>query len=399
VEFLLSTFEKTVDKRVEFELGKFIARDYKDVIQLYDLIKHHHQNKGTIHRKIAYVYNEVGKRMIDNLIIATIESNDKDKTADFSSDEFRTAGLSAFETACSIFDRWNDCSNYALCHANMGRLYQVLSSVNKPDGELGELEEQDLNLSIKHYRKAVDTVKDSKMQENFTWDLINAQLKLATMLQECPPVSRCSIRELERKLMDILDLAEKYASNVLRTTSQPHHGHLRLAEINYRIGAMHHGHIVKTGLQKKQLSHSIRLSEKYYLAAQKHFDAVNWKDQNQGWCVLHLRSTIEHVALIKNHRNDKNRLVEALTAMLSTRESSERLQQIDSKYQDDVICTVIKLIQMVLMELSKHISSALAQFKSFKLTDVKNLILRCMKMDANIQTINIILSDIEDLIS
>ena len=82
--------------------------------------------------------------------------------------------------------------------------------------------------------------------------------------------------------MDILDLAEKYASNVLRTTSQPHHGHLRLAEINYRIGAMHHGHIVKTGLQKKQLSHSIRLSEKYYLAAQKHFDAVNWKDQNQG---------------------------------------------------------------------------------------------------------------------
>jgi hypothetical protein len=69
----------------------------------------------------------------------------------------------------------------------MGRLYQVLSSVNKPDGELGELEEQDLNLSIKHYRKAVDTVKDSKMQENFTWDLINAQLKLATMLQECPP--------------------------------------------------------------------------------------------------------------------------------------------------------------------------------------------------------------------
>lgn len=119
----------------------------------------------------------------------------------------------------------------------------------------------------------------------------------------------------------------------------------------------------------------------------------------QGWCVLHLRSTIEHVALIKNHRNDKNRLVEALTAMLSTRESSERLQQIDSKYQDDVICTVIKLIQMVLMELSKHISSALAQFKSFKLTDVKNLILRCMKMDANIQTINIILSDIEDLIS
>lgn len=63
----------------------------------------------------------------------------------------------------------------------------MLSSVNKADGELGELEEQDLNLSIKHYRKAVDTVKESKMQENFTWDLINAQLKLATMLQECPP--------------------------------------------------------------------------------------------------------------------------------------------------------------------------------------------------------------------
>ena len=119
----------------------------------------------------------------------------------------------------------------------------------------------------------------------------------------------------------------------------------------------------------------------------------------QGWCVLHLRSTIEHVALIKNHRNDKNRLVDALTVMLSTRSSSERLQQIDSNYQDDVICTVIKLIQMVLMELSKHISSAPANHKSFKLADVKTLILRCMKMDANIQTINIIMSDIEDLIS
>ena len=77
-------------------------------------------------------------------------------------------------------------------------------------------------------------------------------------------------------------MAEKYASNLLRTTSQPQQGHLRLAEINYRIGAMHHGHIVKTGLQRKQLSNSIRLSEKYYLAAQKHFDAVNWRDQNQG---------------------------------------------------------------------------------------------------------------------
>ena len=82
-----------MNKRVESELGRFIARDFKDVIALYDLIKHHHQNKGTIHRKIAYVYNEVGKRIIDNLIIASIESNDKDKTEDFSSDEFRTAGL------------------------------------------------------------------------------------------------------------------------------------------------------------------------------------------------------------------------------------------------------------------------------------------------------------------
>ena len=119
----------------------------------------------------------------------------------------------------------------------------------------------------------------------------------------------------------------------------------------------------------------------------------------QDWCVLHMRSTIERVALIKNHRNDKNRLLDALTVMLSTRESAERLQQIDSKYQDDVICTVIKLIQMVLMELSKHISSALAQYKSFNITDVKTVILKCMQMDANIQTINIILKDIENLIS
>ena len=84
--------------------------------------------------------------------------------------------------------------------------------------------------------------------------------------------------------------------------------------------------------------------------------------------------------------------------MLSSRASSDRLQQIDSKYQDDIISTVIKLVQMVLMELSKHISSFPAQYKSLKVIDVKNLILRCMKMEANIQTINIIMSDIEDLI-
>ena len=178
---------------------------------------------------------------------------------------------------------------------------------------------------------------------------------------------------------------------------------------------MHHGHIVKTGLQKKQLSHSIRLSEKYYLAAEKHFQCVNWKDQNQGrenpllvlfhrlnfvgWCVLHLRSTIERVALIKNHRNDKNRLLDALAAMLHARTSTGRLQQIDSSYSDDVIKTVLKLIQMVLMELSKHISSFPNNYKTMKILDVKNLILRCMKMDKNIHTINVIMSDIDDLIS
>lgn len=118
-----------------------------------------------------------------------------------------------------------------------------------------------------------------------------------------------------------------------------------------------------------------------------------------GWCVLHLRSTIERVALIKNHRNDKNRLLDALAAMLQARTSTDRLQQIDSSYSDDVIKTVVKLIQMVLMELSKHISSFPNNYKNIKVLDVKNLILRCMKMDKNIQTINVIMSDIDDLIS
>ena len=112
-----------------------------------------------------------------------------------------------------------------------------------------------------------------------------------------------------------------------------------------------------------------------------------------------MRSTIERVALIKNHRNDKNRLLDALAAMLQARTSTDRLQQIDSSYSDDVIKTVVKLIQMVLMELSKHISSFPNNNKNIKVLDVKNLILRCMKMDKNIQTINVIMSDIDDLIS
>ena len=103
-----------------------------------------------------------------------------------------------------------------------------------------------------------------KLKESIIWDLVNIQLRLATLYQEHPPISRNSVKELERKLIEILDSAEKNANSLLKSTSNVDRVHLRLGEINYRIAAMHHGHIVDSDISGKTLNHSIRLALRYY---------------------------------------------------------------------------------------------------------------------------------------
>ena len=77
--------------------------------------------------------------------------------------------------------------------------------------------------------------------------------------------------------------------------------YLRLAEVNYRIAAMHHAHIVESELENKQLNHSVRLSCKYYQKCETYFNYVNWRNQSDEWCMTCLRSTVELSALIKVH--------------------------------------------------------------------------------------------------
>ena len=52
-----------------------------------------------------------------------------------------------------------------------------------------------------------------------------------------------------------------------------------------------------------------------------------WKEQNDSWCLLFLRSSIEHMALVKNYKTDKQRLIDSLKILMSCREAVERLYQ------------------------------------------------------------------------
>jgi tetratricopeptide (TPR) repeat protein len=278
----------------------------------------------------------------------------------------------------------------------MGRLYQVLSSCYRIQSkELSTDEENDLRKSISYYKKAAEIVSKDMMslKENLTWDMVNVLLRLATLYQENPPLSRLSVKESERKLIEILDTAEKHSSMLLKNTQNSERIYLRLAEINYRIAAMHHGHIVDSDISGKTLNHSIRLSLKYYQNSIENFNRVEWEEQNLSWCLLFLRASVEFTALIKNHKSNKSRFSEGLEIFKKSKKCIERLNCINPQYSDEMTKTTIKILSMVLMEIKKNIS----QFKNFTDKELNEIILICMRSKGEVENILNVLKKLESL--
>ena len=89
-------------------------------------------------RKIGNVYNEIGKKHIDSLILKSISLVEDDETEKPEKDVERISKLASESllTACEKFNKSADYQNYALCQANLGRLMRVKSRCNVDSNEL-----------------------------------------------------------------------------------------------------------------------------------------------------------------------------------------------------------------------------------------------------------------------
>ena len=52
--------------------------------------------------------------------------------------------------------------------------------------------------------------------------------------------------------MDLLESADKLGNQIIKVQNSNDRFHLRLGELNYRIAAMHHGHIVESDIENKE---------------------------------------------------------------------------------------------------------------------------------------------------
>ena len=78
------------------------------------------------------------KKLIDSLILLSIGASDEDsETISLKEQDHRRQNQlqgdakDAIEKACSMFESCGDIPNYALCEANMGRLFQVIGSCHR----------------------------------------------------------------------------------------------------------------------------------------------------------------------------------------------------------------------------------------------------------------------------
>ena len=78
------------------------------------------------------------KKLIDSLILLSIgASDDESDTISLKEQDHRrqnqlqSDAKDAIEKACSMFESCGDIPNYALCEANMGRLFQVIGSCHR----------------------------------------------------------------------------------------------------------------------------------------------------------------------------------------------------------------------------------------------------------------------------
>jgi len=243
----------------------------------------------------------------------------------------------------------------------MGRLMRVKSRcrVEKNPNEISVEEENDLRQSIIHYQKAVDLVANKTdlmpIYESLVWDLISVKIQLSSLYQEMPPLSRYSRKEIEKKFLDLLESADKLGNQIIKVQNSNERFHLRLGELNYRIAAMHHGHIVESDIENKQLLYSVKLSHKYYMKCMTYFAYIDWSRQTDEWCFLFLRATIELSALIKNSNPEKskNKFLESFRPLITVLPALERLTSLNPKTTNPVASTVKKVLQQSLMELNK----------------------------------------------
>ena len=164
----------------------------------------------------------------------------------------------------------------------------------------------------------------------------------------------------QKKFLDLLESADKLGNQIIKVQNSNERFHLRLGELNYRIAAMHHGHIVESDIEnkeriqfssklnqfeksgiyyqikfemlkiemrKKQLLYSVKLSHKYYMKCMTYFAYIDWSRQTDEWCFLFLRATIELSALIKNSNPEKskNKFLESFRPLITVLPALERL--------------------------------------------------------------------------
>ena len=89
-------------------------------------------------RKIGNVYNEIGKKHIDSLILKSIALSEEEPEEHQAKDVNRISELASKSllTACEKFNRSGDFQNFALCQANLGRLMRVKSRCCTESNEL-----------------------------------------------------------------------------------------------------------------------------------------------------------------------------------------------------------------------------------------------------------------------
>ena len=172
-------------------------------------------------------------------------------------EQISVLAMEALTCACDKFGKSHDFQNYSLCQANLGRLLRVKSRCRQSEieHELSSAEESDLKLSINYYQRAVDIVATkpdlAHLYEAIVWDLISVKIQLSTLYQENPPLSRYSRNETEKKIIELLESADKKGNQIIKVTENKERFYLRLAELNYKIGALHHGHIVESEIENK----------------------------------------------------------------------------------------------------------------------------------------------------
>ena len=97
----------------------------------------------------------------------------------------------------------------------------------------------------------------SVLYEALVWDLMSVKIQLSTLYQDSPPLSRYSRKEIEKKIIDLFESTDKIGNQIIKMIENNQRFYLRLGELNQKIAAMHHGHIVESDIENKEIVYYI----------------------------------------------------------------------------------------------------------------------------------------------